>query len=456
MKMRATISLLALAMVGTLSATAAGCGPAPSFALPTFSEPVLVDPVKAGGEPSIQPLADGSLLYASHAGTTHLYKGNDPTDFVTPYTGTIYTWRSTDMGETWTPVKLLEQTTGVELPEGFSDPSTAVDRAGNVYISAIDTATVYVGRSADGTGFVGNKLAAFNMDREWLAADLDGVLYMTASPFGSWPTPDGPSSQVLWRSSDGGATWDTPLGRNGAGDTLSPILVNPVDGALVWPRARQQDRLGFRRPVRVYPNARSGDLDTYFDAPVDGYLPTGDDFFVSSAADDAGNLYIASIFSRQVQITSSTDGGHTWHTQTVAHSTGEARWPWVAAGADGRVAVAWLQQDYSDDHAWHVQAATSISAHGWTDACSAERPGAWYIDQVTSEPIHHGEICSRGLSCNTSTDERDDRRLGDYFTIAITPSGSLVMAFGDTAHDPDAAISHPAFVAQTGGVDFRP
>lgn len=455
MRGRAACCAFALVAVAGIAVAAPGCGTAPAAEPPTFSAPTLVDPVQAGGEPSIQPLPDGSLVYSAHAGTTHLYKGNDLSDFALGYDGTVNTWRSTDMGATWIPVPLLEQTTGAPLPQGFSDPSTAVDAAGNVYLAAIDTATVYVGRSGDGASFVGNKLAAFNMDREWLAADTDGVLYMKAAPFGVWPTRDGVGSEILWRSSDGGASWEDIRGRSLPSGGSSPILVNPVDGALIWPRSSWGQPPQFPTRVRVYPNARSGDLDTFIDSYVVEGLPTYGGFITTSAADDAGNLYLASNWSNYVQVSVSTDRGRSWTSQVVARTPGEIVWPWIAAGADGRVAVAWLERA-AGTRDWRVEVATSVTAHGWTDTCGAARAGVWQISRMTQQPMHRGYICDQGLSCNQSLDARGDRRLGDYFTIAITPAGRLVAAFGETVSDPGSAISHPAFVAQTGGLDFRP
>lgn len=455
MRFRAFICSVSLTMVaGAVAIAAPPCGSAPGYVAPTFSTPTLLDTVRAGGEPSIQPMPDGTLVYSAHAGTTHLLKGRDPTDFALGYDGTVNTWRSTDMGATWDQVQLLEQTTGAPLPQGFSDPSTAVDAAGNVYLAAIDTATVYVGRSADGAEFVGNKLAAFNMDREWLAADTDGLLYMKAAPFGGWPTQDGLGAEILWRSTNGGESWEDIRGRSLPSGGSSPILVNPRDGALLWPRS-QPGQGSWPTNVRVFPDARSGDLDSYFDAFVGAGLPAYGGFITASAADDAGNLYIASNTYGTVQVATSTDGGRTWSSQVVARTPGEMRWPWIAAGADGRVAVAWLERAAGTDD-WRVEVATSVTAHGWTDACDATRAGVWHISRLTSAPMHRGSICANGLSCNTSINSAGDRRLGDYFTIAITTDGRLVAAFGETASDPGSIISHPAFVSQTGGLDFRP
>ena len=444
-------------------AIADACGTAPSLNPPTFGTPLLIDGTLAGGEPSIQPLADGGLLYASHAGTTHLYKPptdpHDPSGWATTYSGSINTWRSDDDGATWQPVPLLEQETGRSLPIGFSDPSTAVDRAGNVYLSAIDTATVYVGRSVDGRSFTGNKLASFNMDREWLAADEDGVVYMIATPmYVPWPDPSGPgvsqAGRVLWRSTTGGEDWEEMLGRALPGNgSSSPIAINPVDGSLWWPATVYSDHYS-PSDVLEWPNARSGDLDTVIEHQVVNGLPHRGGFFNASAFDDAGNHYIAWNTDGSVGIEFSDDGGATYTRSTIATTSKLIRWPWVTAGKDGRVAVAWLERTNASQ-AWRVRVAVTRTGHGWINACGTEKLPAWTTVTATQSPIHTGYICETGLSCNTQTGTAGDRRLGDYFTIAVDGDGQLVIAYGDTSHDPDAAVSHPAFVRQVEGFRLR-
>ncbi|HEX9891291.1 MAG TPA: hypothetical protein VGB28_04460, partial [Actinomycetota bacterium] len=64
------------------------CGQAPPMEPLTFEAPDVFDTVRAGGEPGIETLPDGTLLYASHASTTLFYRDNMPdADYATPYTG---------------------------------------------------------------------------------------------------------------------------------------------------------------------------------------------------------------------------------------------------------------------------------------------------------------------------------------------------------------------------------
>src|SRR5437899_3223173 len=67
-----------------------------------FGAPFLVDAGRAGGEPSIFQITTGKYtgqyLYASHAGTTQLYKDNAAAigDWARPYRNQTYIWRSRD------------------------------------------------------------------------------------------------------------------------------------------------------------------------------------------------------------------------------------------------------------------------------------------------------------------------------------------------------------------------
>ncbi|MGH7129178.1 MAG: hypothetical protein ACREIV_11470, partial [Planctomycetaceae bacterium] len=68
----------------------------------SFDKPKYIDESRAGGEPTIEQHPDGTLLYGSHAGSTHFYApaGADPTTaaFVENYTGQAYYYFSKDNG----------------------------------------------------------------------------------------------------------------------------------------------------------------------------------------------------------------------------------------------------------------------------------------------------------------------------------------------------------------------
>lgn len=439
-------TIVAVAMVAP--AARAACGTPPAMPPLAFEGVRTVDPVRAGGEPVVQALPDGTLIYASHAGTTHLYKpGVAETDFIAPYNGATYLWRSDDSGESWRYVGLLGGETGPHAAvTGFSDPTIGVDAAGTVYTAGITLANAYVAASTDsGRTWEGNTLAALEVDREWLAGDQPGVVYLIAN--------EQSRGRMLWTSTDGGTTWNFTAGISLEGSGApSPIAVDPVDGRLYFPAGSQS--AGSSAQVQIFPDLRAGNNESIRSWIPRG-LPHSYGFVNAIALDAAGNVYIVSNTSREIRMSYSTDRGLTWRTGTVASvPDGTVVWPWVSAGDDGHVAVSWLQADGTsyNEGAWRVMAAQTVTGHGWRSACGKELPPRFEIAVATPDPIHVGEICSQGLGCNA--DAFADRRLGDYHTSTITPDGTLVIAFGMTAGDPGGSISHPAIVRQAGGVDF--
>lgn len=446
MRVPARAALLALAitavMVPGLARSEPLCGSPPDAPALRFRPPAVIDPVRSGGEPSVIGLDDGTLLYASHAATT-LFKASKMPDtaYVQPYTGATYLWQSVDGGSTWRYVGLGGLPAGPHgLVSGFSDPDLTVDAAGVVYTSGINLANVYVAASRDaGATWTGNNLAATVTDREWLAADEPGVVYMVGNQGG----------RRMWKSVDGGASFEPVANLPSGGPPTKPV-VDRRDGTVYFSTGAGA--------VAAYRGARSGDFTATL-AGIPGGTPHVWGFLNPIAVDDAGNLYVASNTASVVSLSVSTDGGATWRTSVVHDAAPRiVLWPWVSAGSDGRVGVSWLESDRpvaSTEYQpaeYRVVAATSITGHGWTDGCGIERPPSWDVQVATPGPIHSGYVCRGGTSCVLS---ELDRRLGDYHTNAITADGTLVIAYGNTTFMPSSAVSKPGFVAQDSGPDLR-
>ena len=104
-------------------------------------EQAYIDETRAGGEPILETLQDGTLLWGSHAGTTHFYSPTvaDQTSaaFVQNYEGQTYQYWSDDDGATWhfSPRNAIQSAEQGSLAgvnnSGFSDPVFAEDMAGN-------------------------------------------------------------------------------------------------------------------------------------------------------------------------------------------------------------------------------------------------------------------------------------------------------------------------------------
>jgi hypothetical protein len=446
--------LLVFAPIGPIPAQE-GCGGPPLMPPLTFEEPQIIDEVRAGGEPSMEGLPDGTLTYAAHASTTLIHRDKMPDpDFVTPYTGATYLWRSIDGGDTWRYVGLLGTDMGPHATvSGFSDPDFAYDAAGNLYTAGINLANVYVAKSEDsGATWTGHPFATLMTDREWLAADEENVVYMNGNQL--------PIGRRMWKSKDGGLTFNlaNPVALPGSGPP-SKIHVDPSDGRLYFPAANGT--------VAVYPNARADNF-ARMDGVIPGGTPRAHGFLNDLAIDLAGNVYLVTNTRNEIRVSHSTDRGVSWKT-TVIHNTAadstpgvaeDVLWPWISAGEDGRIAVSWFQADRpvpsTDTTAanYRVYAAQSVTGHGWVDECGQAQPPVYEVALATPEPFHSGTICSEGTTCQAEVPEAVDRRLGDYHTNAISAGGKMLIAYSDTSFKPDGAVSHPAFIRQATGIDF--
>jgi hypothetical protein len=460
----AGLSVLAAALGADAVVAAPGstCGPKTTLA---FEPPKYVDRTRAGGEPIVFTYPDGTLLYGSHAGTTHFYTPGaidpDTGSFAENYEGQTYYWWSDTNGAEW---KFVDRTVPPSnVPgTGFSDPEFAYDTAGNVYVSEINLVNVAVSKSTDaGRSYVlQNPTANIFTDRQWTEGDEENVVYMVSNPTGPGGSLDTSvdmykvnSGHTMYKSKDGGKTWTAGFADPGG---LGDIRVDKNNGTVyemhlkggselhlaAFREARTQD---FATPVEAEENLIADDVHML------AHWPAFD-------LDDSGNIYVTwdenGVGEREAGIwySYSKDAGKTWATPTRVN-TGEntAIWPWLGVGDDGKVGIAWFETDRvlsghnaetPGTHPWRVVGATTITGHG----CGAGRSPAFSRAVMTPDPIHTGTICQGGTTCQATA---TDRRLGDYFSVDITNDGMMYAGYSDTAQG--GGISLPAFVKQNGG-----
>ena len=478
--MRRSIALVAGAMlvaIGTLPAIASepeardqaaveAC-PAPDEGMQF--EMGYIDEGRAGGEPIITRHPDGQLLWGSHAGTTHFYSPEAPSPatapFVENYEGQTYYYVSDDT-ETWefvprTPVSAAAPVLGIPAT-GFSDPEFAIEQDGTVYVSEINLANVAVYKSEDGghTYELVNVFAFTQTDRQWMAADGEGELYMTGNGFGGGPFPGEPAGNLdhfMAKSTDGGLTWGGASTTNvdGVGDIqidwdrgyLYELTV--TDGTLMmarFPNIREETTDFTVEHFTIEEDVNLSPVQTLID-------PTFD-------MDDEGNLY--AVWSHNsneprpqgIYYAYSTDQGETWSDAVrVDADAKDDVWPWLAVGAKGQVVIAWLQSQLETDDQlggeaggteaeWNVMVAHTQFGLGCEDSDSA----AFTISQASSEPVHTGTICQHGTVCQT---DLTDRRLGDYFSIEVDGDGFAHVAVSDTRQG--GAVALPLHIRQTAG-----
>jgi hypothetical protein len=439
----------------------------------TFGAPSYIDTTRAGGEPVSQVAQDGSIIVSAHAGTTHIYK--NPTalpgerDFAVGYGNQTLHWRSADGGTTWKYIGLLgatvDATGGGFGPHtlqstGFSDPDLTMDSSGRIYDVEIDLANDGVFSSVDdGQSWPhGHPLAAPG-DRPWLTGQDPNEIYLYVN------TLSLPGDKSFSRSTNGGLNWTKlPVPPVTSKSLVDPL--NPHDG-LIGPVGLEHFAI----------SSNNGQSWEQFDL---GKLGKSTQFFGAIGVDKAGNVYQAAAGgykkptgSAVAPIYDTTPDGEVTFTYyerateripeekiVIPTPPGDALWPWIIAGDDGRAAVVWYQTLAGKPDDFYIYAAVTHNAHGTTVLCSdgSEQiiPPQFTVVNASQRVISHGKICLDGTACNYNPNfEGGDRRLGDFFTVNFDKNGDLFIVSGDTMLTNPVGgpkpVGNPIFIKQTTG-----
>ena len=166
--------------------------------------------------------------------------------------------------------------------------------------------------------------------------------------------------------------------------------------------------------------------------------PTGQglgNLFPALAVDNFGNVYAVWSDGTDVYYAYSTTHGTSWSsairvtrvaTPTLGTSSQAGMsnvFPWVAAEADGHVAIAWYGADQGGNSntisaKWNVFVAETVNGHATTPTFT--------LSLATDHVNHTGSISTGGLT------GMSDRSLADFFQIAIDPSNHLInIAYAD-------------------------
>jgi hypothetical protein len=185
---------------------------------------------------------------------------------------------------------------------------------------------------------------------------------------------------MVARSNDGGATWED--------HDAAPL----VDDTFQFPIA-SVDQAG-----AIYVVYANGNFDK-----TDNYL-----------ADRLPNI-------PTIMMIHSTDRGVTWSKPITVSKPGvPAVFPWIAAGAPGRVAIAFYEGEFPvpmvAPNNWRVSMVLSTTAD--KDAPALAR------NFVTPGPTHVGQVCVVGSGCGPQ-----DRSLLDFFELRLMDDGTPVLAY---------------------------
>ncbi len=466
---------------GTLTLTAVDDAPQFATAAPCTApdqrlefEEGYIDETRAGGEPIVTTHPDGTLLWGSHAGTTHFFgpAAPDPTTaaFLQNYEGQTYQYFSEDDGETWqfarrTPIG-GDPTAGAP-GSGFSDPEFAIDDAGNVFISEINLANVAISKSTDaGRSYtLQNFFGLTGSDRQWMEADTEDVLYITANGFGggSFPTdPVGQLSHFIAKSTDGGVSFTATENPNPNG--VADLQIDPRTGTLYEISASGDGTLSMAafRDIRDRDADFADGMEISTIATGVGYSPIGRLIDPTFDMDSEGNLYIVwsengtGVRPAGLYYSYSTDEARTWALPVRVDPDERTEiWPWIAVGEPGQVAITYLATEAvlennnaelaAPEDGWNVVVGQSQNGLGCGES---EVPGL-RLTQASAEPVHQGTICQGGTVCQA---EAVDRRLGDYFAIEVDGDGDAYVAVPDTRQG--GSVSLPYNIRQVGGAKF--
>lgn len=459
--MRRRTGLFALLTLVAALPIAAGadeaiCPTPEDFAPPalSFDAPKYIDSAKAGGEPVSVVAEDGSISVSAHAGTTHVYKNPSAAggagDFLVGYANQTLNWRSEDGGNTWQYIGTMGAPAGPHsaTSTGFSDPDFAIDQGGKIYNVEIDLANVAVFSSNDdGQSYAVANPEANSGDRPWLAAlEPDEVFLYINLP------------QQFLKSTNGGLTF-LPVG--------SPLGGVPIDSKPVTDPRNPND--GLIGPMGTSGVAITDDDGVSWEEYDGANLGPATQFFGTVAADKAGHVYQAAAGGYASPSDVTANGKVTYNyldrdtkqwgeTVTIPTPEGDALWPWIAAGDDGRVAITWYQNLKGKADEFYIYSAYSLNGRGTTAECSDGStvfiPPQFSVANTSGRVIHKGNICLSGTTCNAQTNfEASDRRLGDFFTINFTHKGELFIASGDTMlrspTDGPKPVANPIFIKQS-------
>jgi hypothetical protein len=302
-------------------------------------------------------------------------------------------------------------------------------------------------------------------DRMWIdGVDDPNHVYMEYHDFGT-------TSQIfVQRSSDGGQTYND--GRWTAVDAATAPSVGPPGGNIAGQIKMDHTSCAshgnvyqiFVGPANLTDNSKNS--STYFNTAYVGVAsaanltsspssyatafkdytifscgagttcPSGaglGNLFPGLAVDNLGYVYATWSDMTDVYYSFSRTHGTTWSpaikvTQNTSQAGKSNLFTWIAADANGHVAIAWYGADQSGNSnsislntKWNVFVSETVNGHAFAPTFT--------LSQATDHVSHTGQISTSGFNPLGS-----DRSLSDFFQIAIDPTNHLVNVAYDDNH----------------------
>ncbi len=467
-----------------LGGAAVGASPTPAraFAAPAlgFSRQVVVDQQRPGNEPDIKIAPDGSLygsvpfgfsstesfIWGSHdhANSFQLTPGHLPpvgkpatcvgggdTDLLADSGGELYfsdlqgltnlsQSASADGGTTWNT-------------NCAGAPNTPVDRmwltnTGSLKTSDLKLYQDYDAVNSSGSG--GNQLVeTVSHDgttfQPVINANFPSTNCAGAGALNCVTNNEGISGNQVVDPTHGNL-FISHNDSSGAQILVSAGLVAPFSGNPALTQATWTDSAVLNKALCAHPTCINGS------AQPDGIAGEN---FASIARDSLGYLYVTFTWSpydnsgaspvqsapEKIYVVHSLQPATMADPSTVTWSDpvnvsdnqttpGTNVFPWITAGTDGRVAVAWYHTDTGSQAGafgaalltsaeWNVELGQSINAR--------DASPTYTVSPVTEHPIKYGQICTSGLLCLSG----GDRSLGDFLQVTPDASGAAVVTYVD-------------------------
>jgi hypothetical protein len=441
-----------------------------------FGQPLKLDETRAGGEPVLwTDFAHHSVVYSSHAGTTHLYRpgfaSGGALQFLSTYRNQVFMWRSENDGRTFQRVDYSGGfPTDPSKNTGFSDPDFTQDAGGRIYNTGIDLANTALFSSPDGgKTWDAGTVQCVPGDRPWLAGGRKDEVFLATNTLDKTP------SHQIYTSTDAGNTCSsegipaggqTEDGQSWTGN--GKIIFDPGRETLIEPANFGSGSSGgvgidvWHRGDKAFTPYKAADSSMFAHWPAIAMDDAGTIYLVwddypTSETENNGCNGAPSPLPNHILLAYTKDLGKTWSQpiQVTAPADHFVLWPWVAAGEAGRVSVVWYETDKVVDLGCN-QAQLSIKQATILNADNNRKRTVEIVD-AAGRPIADSDLCLSGTTC-VATGE--DRRLGDFFTNSVGLDGCVQIASGDTtSKDPatggELPTSRPIFLRQDSGPRLR-
>lgn len=463
-----------------------------------FSHEVVVDEQRSGFEPDIET-GPGDMLYTS------VPNGSS--------TSISWLWSSIDHGNSFqfVPGQVMGSGRLLTCPQGGGDTELQLDPSGDLFFSDLQNLTNLTDSVSTNKGatFTSNCASQPNVivDRMWYAIQGD---YKGGSPTPNFRiyedydavaqgmNPANPTTnQLVLTASNNGLAFAPVINTNPSGSCLGGgvydcvtddegisgnLKIAPNGDVLIAHTSADGNQIEVSRGVisGTFP-ALTATWTTYKlntslcpDFPVDAAHVNKSEIcgatnFATIAEDSAGHFYVSFASQKmtdinlsgtptlvptgpyEVYVAGSSDGVH-WNNPvqvSSAPNTSNA-FPWITAGSNGRVAVAWYAANethekpvtggvngtisgqtaspdpygYKFDELNHAE--FSVQAGISLDAL-ASHP-SYTVATVSEHPIKYGPICTGGLDCSVT---QGDRSLGDFLQVNHDARGALVFSYVD-------------------------